>query len=107
MIKRLHETKQEGLHDVYTGDMSHAKYDKLQEKMLNKLAHLHLLSWTTFIYIIYEKYYLPRKIIYFWKIFFHIEVHRPLSQKFSYNIYKEKMGLDFKTYYLILIYYDY
>ena len=44
MIERLHEIQQEGLNDVYTGDMTQEEFDKLQEKMLNKLYHLHLLS---------------------------------------------------------------
>ena len=44
MIERLYEIQQEGLHDVYTGDMTDEEYEKMQEKMMNKLAHLHLLS---------------------------------------------------------------
>ncbi len=38
----LHEIQQERLTDLHTGDITQENYDKLQEKINNKLAHLHL-----------------------------------------------------------------
>ena len=43
-IQLLHELQQERLTDLYTGDITQEDYDKLQEKIDNKLAHLHLIS---------------------------------------------------------------
>ncbi len=42
MIERLYEIQQERLIDVQTGDMTDEQYKKLEEKMINNLAHLHL-----------------------------------------------------------------
>ena len=42
MIERLYEIQQERLIDVQTGDITDEQYKKLEEKMNNKLAHLHL-----------------------------------------------------------------
>jgi len=41
-IERLYELQQEGLIDVHTGDMTEEEYDKYNQKLLAKLAHLHL-----------------------------------------------------------------
>ncbi len=43
-IEALHELQQERLIDLHTGDISQEDYDKLQEKINNKLAHFHLSS---------------------------------------------------------------
>jgi hypothetical protein len=43
-IEALHELQQERLQDLYTGDISQADYDKLQQKINDKLAHMHLFS---------------------------------------------------------------
>ena len=43
-IQLLHELQQERLTDLHTGDITQEDYDKLQEKIDNKLAHLHLVS---------------------------------------------------------------
>jgi hypothetical protein len=43
-IQLLHELQQERLSDLHTGDITQEDYDKLQEKIDNKLAHLHLVS---------------------------------------------------------------
>ena len=43
-IQLLHELQQERLTDLHTGDISQEDYDKFQEKINNKLAHLHLVS---------------------------------------------------------------
>ena len=40
-IEALHELQQERLQDLYTGDISQEDYDKLQQKINDKLAHLH------------------------------------------------------------------
>ena len=40
----LHELQQERLIDLHTGDITQEDFDKLQEKIDNKLAHLHLVS---------------------------------------------------------------
>jgi hypothetical protein len=40
----LHELQQERLHDLHTGDITQKDYDKLQDKINNKLAHLHLVT---------------------------------------------------------------
>ena len=43
-IEALHDLQQERLIDLHTGDISQEDYDKLQQKINDKLAHLHLLS---------------------------------------------------------------
>ena len=43
-IEMLYELQQERLTDLNTGDISQKDYDKFQEKINNKLAHLHLVS---------------------------------------------------------------
>ena len=43
-IEALHELQRERLIDLHTGDISKEDYDKLQDKINNKLAHLHLVS---------------------------------------------------------------
>jgi dephospho-CoA kinase len=43
-IQLLHELQQERLFDLHTGDITQEDFDKLQEKIDNKLAHLHLVS---------------------------------------------------------------
>jgi predicted Zn-dependent peptidase len=43
-IEALHELQQERLIDLHTGDISQEDYDKLQDKINNKLAHFHLSS---------------------------------------------------------------
>jgi hypothetical protein len=43
-IEALHELQRERLIDLHTGDISKEDYDKLQQKINDKLAHLHLLS---------------------------------------------------------------
>jgi hypothetical protein len=43
-IEMLHELQQERLHDLHTGDITQKDYDKLQDKISNKLAHLHLVT---------------------------------------------------------------
>ena len=42
--RKLYELQQERLTDLNTGDISQKDYDKFQEKINNKLAHLHLVS---------------------------------------------------------------
>ena len=43
-IEMLHELQQQRSIDLHTGDISKEDYDKLQQKINDKLAHLHLLS---------------------------------------------------------------
>jgi len=43
-IEALHDLQLERLVDLHTGDISQEDYDKLQQKINDKLAHLHLLS---------------------------------------------------------------
>ena len=43
-IQALHDLQLERLVDLKTGDSSQEDYDKLQQKINDKLAHLHLLS---------------------------------------------------------------
>ena len=43
-IEMLHELQQERLHDLHTGDITQKDYDKLQDKINNKLAHSHLVT---------------------------------------------------------------
>ena len=44
IVEKLHDLQQEKLLDLNTGDLTKDEYDKLVEKMNNKLAHLHLVS---------------------------------------------------------------
>jgi hypothetical protein len=44
MIEKLHALQQEKLLDLSTGEITKDEYDKLVEKMNNKLAHLHLVT---------------------------------------------------------------
>ena len=43
-IEALHELQQERLIDLHTGDISQEDYDKLQQKINDRLAHFHLSS---------------------------------------------------------------
>ena len=43
-IEMLHELQQERSIDLMTGDISQGDYDKLQQKINDKLAHFHLSS---------------------------------------------------------------
>ena len=43
-IEKLYELQQEQLLDLSTGDITQEEFNKLQEKMNDKLAHLHLVS---------------------------------------------------------------
>ncbi len=43
-IEMLHELQQEISIDLMTGDISQEDYDKLQQKINDKLAHFHLSS---------------------------------------------------------------
>ena len=43
-IEMLHEIQQERSIDLMTGDMSQEDYDKLQQKINDRLAHFHLSS---------------------------------------------------------------
>ena len=43
-MEKLYELQQEQLLDLSTGDITQEEFDKLQEKMNDKLAHLHLVS---------------------------------------------------------------
>jgi len=43
-IEALHELQQERLLDLYTGDITQEDYDKLEQKILSKLSHIHLVS---------------------------------------------------------------
>jgi hypothetical protein len=43
-IEMLHELQQQRSIDLHTGDISQEDYDKLQQKINDKLAHLHLFS---------------------------------------------------------------
>ena len=43
-IEALHTLQQERLIDLHTGDISQEDYDKLQQKINDRLAYLHLLS---------------------------------------------------------------
>lgn len=45
-IEALHDLQRERLQDLYTGDISQQDYDKLQDKINNKLAHLHLVTFS-------------------------------------------------------------
>jgi hypothetical protein len=44
MIEKLHELQQEKLVDLSTGEITKVEYEKLVEKMNNKLAHLHMVT---------------------------------------------------------------
>jgi hypothetical protein len=43
-IEMLHELQQQRSIDLHTGDISQEDYDKLQQKINDELAHLHLFS---------------------------------------------------------------
>jgi hypothetical protein len=43
-MEKLYELQQEKLLDLYTGDITQEEFNKLQGKMNDKLAHLHLVS---------------------------------------------------------------
>ena len=43
-IELLYELQKERLEDLNAGDITHEDFHKLQEKINNKLAHLHLVS---------------------------------------------------------------
>ena len=43
-IEALHDLQQERLIDLHAGDISQEDYDKLQQKINDKLAHMHLFS---------------------------------------------------------------
>ena len=43
-MEKLYELQQEQLLDLSTGDITQEEFNKLQEKMTDKLAHLHLVS---------------------------------------------------------------
>ena len=43
-LERLHELQQQGLIHVQTGELTQEEYDKYNNRLLNRLAHLHLSS---------------------------------------------------------------
>jgi len=43
-IEMLYEIQQENARDLYTGDITHDEYNKIEAKINDKLAHLHLVS---------------------------------------------------------------
>ena len=43
-IEALHQLQQERLIDLHTGDITQEDYDKLEQKIISKLAHIHLVS---------------------------------------------------------------
>ena len=43
-LERLHEMQQQGLIHVYAGELTQEQYDKYNNRLLNRLAHLHLSS---------------------------------------------------------------
>ncbi len=43
-LERLYELQQQGLIHVHTGELTQADYDKYNNRLLNRLAHLHLSS---------------------------------------------------------------
>ena len=43
-LERLYELQQQGLINVKTGELTQAEYDKYNNRLLNRLAHLHLSS---------------------------------------------------------------
>ena len=43
-IELLYEIQKERLEDLNAGDITQDDFDKLQDKINNKLAHLHLVS---------------------------------------------------------------
>ena len=43
-LERLYELQQQGLIHVQTGELTQAEYDKYNNRLLNRLAHLHLSS---------------------------------------------------------------
>ena len=43
-VERLYELQQQGLIHVHTGELTQEQYDKYNNRLLNRLAHLHLSS---------------------------------------------------------------
>ena len=43
-VERLYELQQQGLIHVQTGELTQEQYDKYNNRLLNRLAHLHLSS---------------------------------------------------------------
>ena len=43
-VERLYELQQQGLIHIQTGELTQEQYDKYNNKLLNRLAHLHLSS---------------------------------------------------------------
>ena len=43
-LERLYELQQQGLIHVHTGELTQEQYDKYNNRLLNRLAHLHLSS---------------------------------------------------------------
>ena len=43
-LERLYELQQQGLTHVHTGELTQEQYDKYNNRLLNRLAHLHLSS---------------------------------------------------------------
>ena len=43
-LERLHEMQQQGLIYVHAGELTQEQYDKYNNRLLNRLAHLHLSS---------------------------------------------------------------
>ncbi len=62
-MEKLYELQQEQLLDLSTGDITQEEFNKLQEKMNDKLAHLQLVSKSTF--FILKNTVLHRKTIFF------------------------------------------
>ena len=44
LLERLYELQQQGLIHVHTGELTQEQYDKYNNRLLNRLAHLHLSS---------------------------------------------------------------
>ena len=43
-LERLYELQQQGLIHVQTGELTQEQYDKYNNRLINRLAHLHLSS---------------------------------------------------------------
>ena len=43
-LKRLYELQQQGLIHVQTGELTQEQYDKYNNRLINRLAHMHLSS---------------------------------------------------------------
>ena len=41
-LERLHELQQQGLIHVQTGELTQEQYDKFNNRLINRLAHMHL-----------------------------------------------------------------